>query len=213
MTAPKSFFKDMLKVYTNATLGDMFTQSVIHGLKGDAEGLKFGEALLHGMQTGTTFVAYPIAVHLLEKHSETFRHHYHDEDGCKVAAYVAGGIGAAGIVALVNYPLEKLRKRAQKEQQTETFRFYFAGQVGPNIGAAFASELIEPALPVFKNSLYNWARGQMLNASINLSATLGYAPFAAITGQSLSELFGGYVIDMFPSGILNDSVGYISSIW
>lgn len=208
----KSFMKDMLKVYASATLGDMFTASVIHGIRGDDSPLYFDDALLHGFQTATTFVAYPIATKILSNVSETFRHHYEDEDGCKVAAYVAGGIGAAGVVALINYPLSKIRRAHQKEEPTIQFSALFVDSIGPNIGAALATEMIDPMLPSFGNPLFSWARNQMLNAAINLSATIGSVPTSVMAGGRIGDLFNGYIADMFPSAILADSFGHISAI-
>ena len=134
MSKNSNFQKEMTQVFVSATLADVFTRAVVNGVSGSTEKLDFGDAFLSGAQTGTCFIAYPIAEKLLQK-SSTYREK--SKHGKGVFTYASTAAVTAAIIASVNYPISKvqeLRKKGETVLSVSEFAKLFADQIMPNIG-------------------------------------------------------------------------------
>lgn len=119
-----TFTKKMTQTYISATVASMITDSVVAGLNGTKGGLNFGDLFLSGLQGGTYYIAYPLALEILKNHCKKFRDYYNDPERNHFVEYCAAGALGAGIVTFINYPLSIIQaSRAIKmnEKMVPTF--------------------------------------------------------------------------------------------
>lgn len=179
-----SFYKNQLRTYIGATLADMATGVVMNGLSGQGTKINWGNALLGGLQTGTNFVAYPIAVDILEKNSKAYKElesEFNDPKKStfmvKSKVYVINALTTSALVTTVNYPLSKVQDMFKNNgktsaKPTELVNFYVNG-VLPNIGYPLVANTLSAKIPESKNSLKKYLRG----TCINLVASFGGSVF------------------------------------
>jgi hypothetical protein len=195
-----AFAKSQFHVYVSATLGNVAAQVAMRGVRGAAGPIDWGEAFLGGLQVGTAFIAYPVAVQLLKNNCPTFKKTFDDPKACKAPIYIQGGILGAGIVTALNYPLSvilgKYRaagKPAPDFSLAKAAGFYI-DQVGSSIGFAATMGTLAPKIPVPKNSLLGWARQSALVNISNIGGRITAWPIHALRhGSTLSGMVLGYL--------------------
>jgi hypothetical protein len=172
----------------------------MRGIHGAASGIDWGDAFLGGLQVGTAFIAYPVAVQFLKNNSTKFKKTLEDPNACKAPIYIQGGIVGAGIVTALNYPLSiilgKYRaagKPAPDFSLSKAAGFYI-DQVGSSIGFAATMGTIAPKVPIPKNSFLAWARGAALVNISNIGGKIAAWPIHALRHRStLSGMVLGYL--------------------
>lgn len=181
MSKRTSFPKEMTQVFASATLADVFTQAFLNGISGSEEKFDFGDAFLGGVQTGNCFIAYPIAEHLLQKYSSTYREK--SKHGKGVFTYTSTAVVTAAIIAATNYPISKareFRKNGVTIITSSEWASYFADQILPNIGFPVVADKLEATLPQAKDSLSQWARSSFIVTAGSIGGSLANLPLVAL---------------------------------
>ena len=214
MSKNTNFQKEMTQVFVSATLADVFTRAVVNGVSGSTEKLDFGDAFLSGAQTGTCFIAYPIAEKLLQK-SSTYREK--SKNGKGVFTYTSTAVVTAAIIASVNYPISKvqeLRKKGATIVSASEFAKLFGDQILPNIGFPVVADKLESALPKAKDSLSQWARSTFIVTTASIGGALANLPVVAARngpGSLVSEVVGA--IGSVPSVVVsNDAFNHFTGV-
>lgn len=187
----------MAQTYIAATFGSMVSQLAMRGILGGAGRADMTNTILSGLQVGTNFVAYPIAIQLLRKHSQKFRENMDDPHGKKFVTYLAGGAVAAGIVTAVNYPLTKImawHNHQKADKHTPSIFGFYADQIGSSIGFAATMGTLSPIVPVYHDSLSTWIRTNLLVNASNIGGKLFSYPIHHLRyGTTLSSMITGYM--------------------
>ena len=110
------FSYKIAKIYCSAILGDISTNIILRGINGSTEPINYFETFLNSLQTGTTFIAYPIMAKILNKKIPNFKNDFKNEK-FKSIFYV--GLSSAALITLINYPIQTI-----KEKKNEKFILY-----------------------------------------------------------------------------------------
>ena len=170
-----SFTRSMAQTYVSATLGNMVSQLVMRGYYGGAGKVDMGNVFLVGLQVGTSFIAYPVAIQILRNKCKKFRDNMDDPKGNKLLTYAAGGATAALIVTAVNYPISRIQmayNNKKVENFCKEFFGFYADQIGSSIGFAATMGTVAPLVPSCKDSLSSWARNLLLVNVSNVGGSL-----------------------------------------
>ena len=186
-----SFYKSQLRTYLGATLADMATGVVMNGLNPQRSPINWGSALLNGLQTGTNFVAYPIAVNILEKNSKAYKELQKEFKDPKKSTfmvkskiYVINALTASALITTVNYPLSKVKemfehKTDKKTKPTEIVNFY-VDNILPNIGYPLVANTLSAKIPDSKNSLKKYLRATYINLAASFGGTVFNLPVSVL---------------------------------
>lgn len=196
MSKQTSFPKEMTQVFASATLADVFTQAFFNGISGSEEKFDFGDAFLGGAQTGTCFIAYPIAERLLQKYSSTYREK--SKHGKGVFTYTSTAVVTAAIIGAANYPISKareFRKNGVTVVSASEWAAYFADQILPNIGFPVVADKLEATLPRGKDSLSQWVRSSFIVTAGSIAGSAANLPLVAVRkgAKSLASEVAGAV--------------------
>ncbi|EAY05950.1 hypothetical protein TVAG_087280 [Trichomonas vaginalis G3] len=216
-TETSSFFKKMTNIYLTTAVADVFANTIIRGIQCADCPIDFVDAVLHGCHTATTFIAHPIADKILENISQSYKYHSQDENGCKIYAYVAGGIATAGLITAINFPLDQFRTSRKEGKfnmpKASEFTGFFVNQVGSKLGSMFACQMLGSiAAKEYTNPFIRWTRDQALLASVNFVSTIFVVPIALVSRKNIKQLFTKWVKQLYPNMILCDSVGHFMSL-
>lgn len=186
-----SFYKNQLQTYIGATLADMATGVFMNGLSGQGTQINWGNALLNGLQTGTNFVAYPIAVDILERSSKSYKELKSDFDdpkkstfSVKTKVYLTNALVTSALITTVNFPLSKVQEAFQgKKEKTnipnELVNFYANGILG-NIGYPLVANTLSAKIPESKNSLKSYLRATYINLAGSFGGTVFNLPLSVL---------------------------------
>lgn len=207
------FAAEMTQTFVSATCADVFTAAMMNGISG-GKALDLPDAVLNGLQTGTGFIAYPVAEHLLEKFSL-----YREKKGKnqKVFVYAANAVGAAAIIASMNYPITKLQEKRKTGKTTVSvteFGNMFVDQILPNVGFPVVADALEAKIRVPKDSLSNWFRGSFILCAGSLGGSIANLPLAMAKGgiKELPETITGFVKSIPATLASNDAFGHFTKI-
>jgi hypothetical protein len=210
------FTQEMLQTYVCATIGDMFTNAIIRGFRGNAEPMEFIDALLNGFQTATTYVAYPIAVEALSAISPKYKKAVEsmEEKDCsipkKIGVVAIGGVTAACIATAVNFPIKVAQERRSAkgvnvDVTPKQIIKYMSDQIGANVGINATSAMLESSIPVPRTRLLQFGRNHAINTISNLCGTVVTIPVNIVFRQEHDTLFKA-IGDFLSSQIFSDMV-------
>ena len=192
-----NFAAEMRQTFVAATLGNMVAQAATRGLNGSTGPIDLPDTLLSGLQTGTAFIAYPVACNFLKNHCQQFKKNYEDPKGCKPLVYIQGGMLGAGICTLLNYPIQTIQKNRKGQKQSISLQGaagYYADQVGSSVGFAATNGTLLQVLPVPKNTLANWGLGHIRVNIANIGGKcLAYPIHHLRHGSTLTGMISGYL--------------------
>ncbi|OHT09689.1 hypothetical protein TRFO_21306 [Tritrichomonas foetus] len=212
-----NFAASMEQTFIGATLGSMVSQAAVRGLNGASGSLDFVDTLLGGLQTGTAFIAYPVACDYLKKHCPQFRKNFEDPKGCKIAVYVQGGMLGAGICTLMNYPLSTIQKNRKGAEKTPISLKgavgFYVDQVGSSVGFAATMGTLNPIVPTSKNSVLAWARQHLLVNVSNVGGKCVAFPIHYLRhGSSLTGMIGHYLQGVPGVIITGDATAHFKNV-
>lgn len=216
-----SFYKEQLKTFLSAALASMSTEVVLNGVAGTGKQIDWLNATFNGLQTGTDFVAYPIATNLLEKYSSSYAALSKDfndpkKTNLKISAkyYTTNALAAAALLTAVKYPLYLLQDNANDGQGFETnVTDFYANQVLPNIGYPVVANNLTRALPPSKNSLHNYLRNSFINLGGCFGGSFANLPLSTIRDKiPLSQTLSDFVKSIGPTICVQDFTNHFSSV-
>jgi len=207
----------MLKTYISATLGDITTNVIFNGVSQLKGPTSIINTTLHGMQTGTCFIAFPIAQHLLDQIcKESPKLKQIREKGHAVDIAITGTVAAA-VVTVMNLPLhlvqEKVANNKDANVTAKDIGKMFFSQIGPNIGFPLTASFVDPLLPIPQNSIIGWARGHLLTNTSAFGATLLSIPSGyLLNGINPMVQVKGFFKGIVSSMVLQDSTEHFMRI-
>ena len=221
------FTQEMLQTYICATVGNMFADAIIRGFQGNAAPMEFTDSLLDGFQTATTYVAYPIAVKALSKVSKKYKKAVEslDDEDCgvkrRLGVFVIGGITAAGITTVVNFPIKVAQERRREkgvsvEVTPKQLIKYTADQIGANIGTNASAAILESHIPIPHSHLLRFGRNHAINTLSNLGGLLTTMPTDMLLGQQhepiISAIGAFLTSQIFTDMVLFESVDHFMKL-
>ena len=212
------FVASMQHTFISATLGSMVSQAAVRGLKSSQGSFDFVDTLLGGLQTGTAFVAYPIACEVLRNQSSQFRKAFEDKKANKAIVYIEGGMLGAGICTLVNYPISTIqnnRKSSTKKPiNLKGFAGFYADQVGSSVGFAATNGTLNQLVPQYSNSVVNWLRGHAIINIANIGGKCLAWPIHYVRhGSSLTGMIGHYLTGVPGVVITGDATAHFKNVF
>jgi hypothetical protein len=192
------------KTYLASTVADVTTRAIFAGVLGNASPLDLPDAVLSGIQTGTTFVAPSIAGAILKRTVTNPRY-------CKSPwfNYVAGSVVSSAIITSVNYPLSKAaeaRTKGKAQCSLKEFVGNFVDLILPNIAFPVISDRLEGVLPTAKNSAAVFLRRAAITGAASCGSVLANAPIAAVkNGTKLSEVGAQAIGAVLPGIVLTEA--------
>ncbi|KAK8893562.1 hypothetical protein M9Y10_021985 [Tritrichomonas musculus] len=210
------FCKSMEQTYIAATLGNMVASAATRGLNGASGSIDFTDTLLSGLQTGTAFIAYPVACQYLKKTSKDFKKNFEDPNGHKLLVYIEAGALGAGICTLLNYPIstiQKNRKGAKQSFSPKGFAGFYADQVGSSIGFAATNGTLQSIIPVPKNSVLAYVRNHFCVNVANIGGKCLAFPIHHLRhGSTLTGMIGGYIPSIPGVIITGDATNHFKNV-
>lgn len=184
------FACNMVKAYLSGTFGDMLAQILDRGLSTPKTPYSPVNSLLSGMQVGTAFIGYPLAVETLTAASKKFREQR--EKGNKLVVYTAGGVTAAAMMAVINYPIVYAQNLYNGKKEKPCPVNMFVGGIAPTIGFTAGADFAGEYLPKAKCKGTELVRHHAINFAGNVGASvLSTAVEVARHGKSgLAGLYG-----------------------
>ena len=211
-----SFTRSMAQTYVSATIGNMVSQLAMRGYYGGAGKADMGNVFFIGLQVGTSFIAYPVAIQILRNKCKKFRDNMDDPNGSKLITYAAGGATAALIVTAVNYPISRIQMAYNKKKVEHFFRDFagfYADQIGSSIGFAATMGTVAPLIPSVNDSLSKWARSNLLVNIANIGASVFAWPIRYIRrGASLPAMIRGNIASIPGFAITGDYTNQVKII-
>jgi hypothetical protein len=173
--------------------------------------LDLPNAILSGVQTGTTFVAPPIASGILKCAVTNPRY-----GSSPWFNYVAGSVVSSAIITSVNYPIAKVaevRTKGKAQYSLKEFVGNFVDLLLPNIAFPVISDRLEAVLPAAKNSAAVFARRAVITGAASFGSVLANTPVAAVrNGTKLPEIAGQAIRSVLPAIILTEAFVSASTI-
>ena len=206
----------MIKTFCAATLGCVTSNVIQRGTSGSKGAVDFADLALGGLQCGVDFIAYPVALNLIGKASESFKKNMEDPNGKKYITYIAGGAVTAVIGTLAKYPIQIMKDRRKGENvkcNAKDFLKNVAGSVGGSIGFAATIGTVAPFFPKPASPLMEWAQGHVLVHIANLGATLASFPVAHLqSGVRLCDMLAGWKCGILPTMYTNDACAHFKAL-
>lgn len=211
-----NFCRSMGQTYIAATLGNMVASAATRGLNGASGPIDFTDTLLSGLQTGTGFIAYPVACQYLKKTSKDFKKNFEDPNGHKVLVYLEAGALGAGVCTLLNYPLstiQKNRKGAKQSFSLKGFGGFYLDQVGSSIGFASTNGTLQSLIPIPKNSVLAWARSHLCVNISNIGGKCCAYPIHHLRhGSTLRGMVGAYIPTIPAVVVTGDATNHFKNV-
>mgnify|MGYP003087462736 FL=1 len=209
----------MAQTYVSAALGSMVSQIAMSGIKGANGKFNFEGAVIPSMMTGTAFIAYPVACHILKNKCPAFKKNFEDPKGNKAMVYIEGGALGAAIVTAMNYPLKVIQEGKCKDGKKccafspKKVLGFYVDQIGSSIGFAATMGTVSPLVPVPKNSLLAYARNHALIHVANIGGKILATPAHYLRhGTKLSGMVGGYVKGALGVDITGDATAHFKNV-
>ncbi|EAY02077.1 hypothetical protein TVAG_485120 [Trichomonas vaginalis G3] len=217
------FCKSMIQTYVSAALGSVVSNAVVRGISGAQTPIDWAGVAIGGLQTGTAFISYPVALKILSDHCESFKKDLESPNGNKAKVYILGGALGAAIIAVVNFPLSKLNQARQGKCEKKgccacNFAKGMAGtfvdQLGASIGFAATNNTLGPMIPVPHNSFLAYLRANSLVQISNVGGKLLSYPILAYRhGATLPGLLGGYFRTAHGPWITGDACNFFKGVF
>lgn len=213
------FAASMAQTYVGATLGSIVSQVAMRGISGASTPFDFKTSLLGGLQTGTAFIAYPVACDILAKNSKAFKNRKEDPNANQLPIYIQGGMLGAAIITTINYPLSCILKGYQAPDKKgpnpdlKGALSFYVDQVGSSIGFATTMNTLAPKVPIPSNSLLAWARQHALVNISNVGGKVFAFPIHKIRhGSTLTGMVTGYLKGMGGVVICGDATVHFKNV-
>ncbi|KAH0791591.1 hypothetical protein GPJ56_004438 [Histomonas meleagridis] len=208
----QKFFRSILNNYVGATIGGILSDSILRGLGPTDTPIDFKHSFLSAMKTGTTLSSFPLSTHFLSEISPKYKSFStSDKIIDKILYFTIGGAGAAGIYAVINYPIISLQE-GKKQNFNELLKGIsktYTDRLGASIGFSATMETLQKTVPYSTNSAVNWIRNLTIVHLSNIAGkTLAYPIHHLKYGTPFSKMVKSYLDVAFPMTIHCDCVGF-----
>ncbi|OHT06195.1 hypothetical protein TRFO_25810 [Tritrichomonas foetus] len=176
------FSKESTKTFLGATLASISTDVFLNGISGSGQKVDWVNSVYNGLQTGTNFVAYDIAVEILQKNSKAYRELVKKGNN-KAAVYGINAITAAAVITAINYPIAKAQQLHTTGKTTVSPADVvntFVDGILPNVGYPVTADYLSGKIPESKNSLNQYLRGSFINVTACLGGSVANLPVSIV---------------------------------